>query len=89
MTPSQFVFASGDIVVSYAATAGPPAVFISAGVLDCVGVVAADDTIATIDLLVERDVGDLNTLELLEPFFDFTGVGRWGEIPIARPSSGG
>jgi len=52
MTPGHFVLASGDIVVPYTASTSPPAVFVGAGILDCVEVIGADDTIATIDLLI-------------------------------------
>ena len=85
MTPGQFVFASGDVIISYATSAGPPAVFVGAGILDCVRVVAADDTVATIGFLVERDVGDGDTLDLLEPLLDFSRVDWWGESPVGGP----
>jgi hypothetical protein len=88
MTPRHFVLASGDVVVSYAAPASPPAVLVGAGILDCVGIVGADDTVATINLLVERDVGDGDTLKLLEPPLDFSRVDRWWEIPVHWPFRG-
>ena len=88
MTPSHFGLASGDVIVSYATSAGPPAVFVGSSILDCVRVVGADDTVATIDFLVERDVGDGDTLELLEPLLDFSRVGGWGEIPVGGPFGG-
>lgn len=85
MTPGQFIFASGHVVVSYTATTGPPAVFIGAGVLDGVWVVGTDDTVTPIDLLVKRDVGDCVTVELLEPLLDLIRVDGWGEIPAGWP----
>lgn len=89
MTPGHFIFASGHVVFSYAATTGPPAVFILAGVLDSIWVVGTDDTVAPIDLLVERDVGDCVTVELLEPLLDLFRVDWWGEIPTGWPRTGG
>jgi hypothetical protein len=77
VTPRHFVLASGDVVVSYAAPASPPAVL-----------VGADDTVATINLLVERDVGDGDTLKLLEPPLNFSRVDRWWEIPVHWPFRG-
>ena len=88
MTPSHFGLASGDVIFSYAASAGPPAVFVGAGILDSVRVVPADDTVATIDFLVESDVGDADTLNLLEPLLDFRRVGGWGESPVGGPFGG-
>lgn len=85
MTPRHFVFARGDVIISYATSAGPPAVLVGAGILDSVRVVWADDTIATIGFLVERDVGDGDTLDLLEPLLDFGRVGWWGEGPVGGP----
>jgi hypothetical protein len=89
MTPGHFVFASRHVVGSHATTTGPPTIFISAGVLDGVWVVGADDTVGPIGLLVDRDVRYLDTLELLEPLFDFIRVDGWGEVPIRRPSRSG
>ena len=88
MTPSHFGLASGDVIVSYATSAGPPAVFVGGGILDCVRVVSADDTVATIDFLVKRDVGDGDTLNLLEPLLYFSRVDGWGESPVGGPFSG-
>ncbi len=88
MTPRQFVLASGDVIISYATPASPPAVFVGAGILDSVRVVATDDTVATIRFLVERDVGDGDTLDLLEPLLDFSRVGWWGESPVSGPFCG-
>ena len=88
MTPRQFVFASGDVISSYATSASPPAVFVGAGILDCVRVVGADDTVATISFLVDGDVGDGETLDLLEPPLDFIRVDRWGESPVGGPFCG-
>jgi len=70
MTPCVFFLASGDVVVSHATAASPPTVFVGTGILDSLRVVAANDTVATIDLLVERDVRDGDTFNLLEPPLD-------------------
>ena len=86
MTPGHFGLASGDVIWSYTTPASPPAV--GGGILSCIRVVPAGDTVATIGLLVERDVGDGDTLELLEPLLYFSRVGGWGEIPVGGPCGG-
>ena len=86
MTPSHFGLASGDVIWSYTTSASPPTV--GGGILGCIRVVAAGDTVTTIGLLVERDVGDGDTLELLEPLLDFRRVGSWGETPVGGPCTG-
>ena len=86
MTPSHFGLASRYVILSYTTSASPPTV--GGGILDSVRVVPAGDTVATIGLLVERDVGDSDTLELLEPFLDLRRVGGGGEIPVGGPCGG-
>jgi hypothetical protein len=71
MTPCHFFLASGDVVFSYATSARPPTVFVGASILDCIRIVSAGDTVATIDFLVESDVRDGDTVDLLEPLLDF------------------
>ena len=88
MTPCQLVFARRDVTVSRAAAAGPPTFAIRVGVLDCVWVVLTGDTVATSGFLVDKDVGDVGTLELLEPLLDLIGVDGWGESRIGRPGGG-
>ena len=86
MTPGHFGLASGDVIWSYTTPASPPAV--GGGILSCIRVVPAGDTVATIGLLVERDVGDGDTLELLEPLLDFSRVGGVHGCPAAsRPGA--
>jgi len=88
VTICHFVLAGGDVVVSYTATACPPTVFICTGVLDSIGVVGADDAVATIDFLVESDVRDCVTLEFLEPLLDLSRVDCWGLFPVCGPGGG-
>ena len=85
MAPCIFVLASGDVVVSYATAASPPAVPTGASNLDCIRVIGADDTVATGDLLVAWDIRDGDTVELLEPLLDFGRVDRWGDGPVGGP----
>lgn len=85
MAPCIFVLASGDVIVSYATATSPPAVPTGTSILDTLRVVGADDTVATVDLLVESDIGYSDTVEFLEPLLDFGRVDRWGDSPVGGP----